>query len=98
VVLCGPATPRDFAGSGIPARSIRCAYLDLPDDILRERLRARGEREQDVADEIETMAALRATGYTPLPAGGRDPRQVAELVAAWVRAARAQPDTAESSA
>ncbi|HEU4885092.1 MAG TPA: hypothetical protein VFT45_22720 [Longimicrobium sp.] len=87
VVLCGPATPGDFAASGIDPASIRCAFLDLPDDDLVQRLRARGEREQDIADEIASLAALRASGCTPLPVDGRDPRQVAALVAAWVSAA-----------
>lgn len=91
VVLSGPATPDDFARSGIPARSIRCAYLDLPDEVIAERLRARRVPEQDVADELAAMVALRASAHTPLPAGGRDPRQVAGLVAAWVRAARVPP-------
>lgn len=90
VVLCGPATPGQLAASGIPARSIRCAWLDVPDEVLADRLRARGEREEDVADELATMAELRASGLTPLPAGGRDTREVAEVVAAWVRSAPAR--------
>ena len=94
VVLCGPATPGDFARSGIAAASIRCAYLDLPDEVLAGRLRARREREQDVADELAAMAALRASACTPVPVDGLDPRQVAGRVAAWVRAAPAQPDAA----
>ena len=84
VVLCGPATLDDFARSGVDRASIRCAFLDLPDEVLAERLRARGEREQDVADELETIAALRASACTPLPVGGLDPRQVAGLVAEWI--------------
>lgn len=90
VVLCGPATPDDLVESGIAAHPIRCAFLDVPDDGLRARLRARGEREEDVFDELASMAALRASTCTPLTVGGRDARQVAELVAVWVRAGRAQ--------
>lgn len=91
VVLCGPATPDDFRGSGIATASIRCAWLDLPDDVLVERLRARREREQDIADELESMATLRRSACTPLPVGGLDPRQVAGLVAAWVHAGPRDP-------
>ncbi|HYR10777.1 MAG TPA: AAA family ATPase [Longimicrobium sp.] len=94
VVLCGPATPGDFVRSGIAAESIRCAYLDLPDEVLAGRLRSRREREQDVADELASMAALRASAHTPLPVDGLDPREVAGRVAAWVRAVRAQSDAA----
>ena len=89
VRLCGPARPEDFAASGIP--SIRCAYLDGADDVLARRLRARGEREADVADEFADMAALRASGHVPLRADGRTPRQLAGDVAAWARAARVHP-------
>ncbi|HEX6368146.1 MAG TPA: AAA family ATPase [Longimicrobium sp.] len=91
VVLCGPATPEDFAEGGIARASIRWACLDLPDEVLAARLRARGEREEDVADELEAMAALRASACTTLPAGGLDPRQVAAVVAAWVLAAGGGP-------
>lgn len=88
VLLCGPARPDDFAPGGIRAHPVRCAYLDCGDDVLAERLRARGEAEADVADELATLAALRGSRFHPLAAGDRTPRQLAGDVAEWVRAAR----------
>ena len=89
VLLCGPALPDDFARSGIWACSIRCAYLDCPDEVLVQRLQARGEAEAEISDELATMAALRRSGYEALPVVDRAPHQLAEDVAAWIRAARA---------
>lgn len=88
VLLCGPARP-DVFSRGTFDGPVRCAYLDCPDEVLADRLRSRGAREQDIADEVADMAALRASGYHPLPAGGRTPQQLAAAVAAWVRAAHA---------
>ena len=88
VLLCGPARPDEFS-RGTFDGPVRCAYLDVPDAELAGRLRTRAEREQDIADELADMAALRASDYHPSPAGGRTPQQIAKDAAAWVRAAHA---------
>ena len=90
VLLCGPARPDDFARAHL-AGPIRCAWLDCTDDVLAARLRARGEREQDVTDELAEMAALRKSGCHPIAAGNRAPQEIAADVAAWVRAGRRDP-------
>lgn len=87
VLLCGPATPPDFVRGGIPAGAVRCAYLDCADEVLAGRLRARGESEAEVTDEIAAMAELRRSDYRALPVGDRSPHELAGGVAAWVRAA-----------
>ena len=90
VLLCGPALPDAFAGTGISRHPVRCAWLDCADDVLAERLRARGIIEAEIADELAFMAALRRSSHTPVPARGRTPEQIAAAVASWVRAARAR--------
>lgn len=90
VLLCGPARPDHFP-RGTFDGPVRCAFLDCPDEVLADRLRTRGEREQDIGGELADMAALRASGYHAIPAGNRDPRQIAADAAAWVRAAHASP-------
>ncbi|HEX8242807.1 MAG TPA: AAA family ATPase [Longimicrobium sp.] len=85
VLLCGPATPDDFARGGVSAG--RCLYLDVPDETLADRLKARGVADAEIADELREMAELRRSGHAPLPAGGRAPHELAEDVAAWIRAA-----------
>jgi shikimate kinase len=84
VLLCGPATPDDFARGGLAW--VRCIYLDVPDQILADRLKARGVADAEVEDELREMAELRRSGHAPLAAGGRAPHELAEDVAAWVRA------------
>jgi hypothetical protein len=84
-ILCGPATPDEFEGDPLGADALRCAYLDCPDDELTKRLRARGESEADIADELATAADLRDSGYEKISVADRSPLQVAEDVARWVR-------------
>lgn len=86
VLLCGPAIPEDFARGSLASVPIRCAYLNCPDDVLVERLRARGVAEPEVAEEVATMAGLRATRYHPLEVGERTPSQIAEEAVVWIRA------------
>ena len=98
VLLCGPARPEDFAGTGLPARLVRCACLDCADETLAERLRGRGATEAEIADELGTMAALRESGYERLRADDRSPYDLAAEVAAWIRAARAIAPSAKDPA
>ena len=86
VLLCGPALPEDLATAGVGAHPVRCAYLDCTDEVLAARLRARGVAEAKIADELAFMAALRRSEHAPVPAGDQTPRQLAELVVAWVSA------------
>lgn len=85
-VLCGPVTPAEISADRVRADSVRCAYLDWPDEVLAKRLRARVESEVDIAEELATAASLRASPHDAIPATGRDPHQLARDVAAWVRA------------
>ncbi len=87
VILCGPATPNDFEDVSGTAR-IRCAYLDCPDDILERRLRARGETDASIADELAYAASLRRSSHTRIPVGNRTPREDAEAVAQWLQPGR----------
>jgi ribose 1,5-bisphosphokinase PhnN len=83
VLLCGPALPKAFAQLGIAPP--RCAYLDCADDVLAERLRARGSSDDEIADELAFMAALRRSPHRSVIVGDRAPEQVAMEVADWVR-------------
>jgi hypothetical protein len=98
VLLCGPATPDDFAGIAPDPRAVRCAYLDCPDEVLARRLRHRGERPDAIDDELAGMAMLRQSPYDPVAAGDRDARAVAAEVAGWVRAAPVVIDPYDSLA
>jgi hypothetical protein len=91
VLLCRPAEPEVFVQHGIPSHSIRCAYLDCADEILAERLRNRGETDEDIAEELAAMANLRRSCHKPLPVAGRTPEQLAEDVTAWVGYGRRTP-------
>lgn len=86
VVLCGPATPEQFV-SRLGAFSIRCAYLDCPDDLLSRRLHDRGESDHAIADELAVSRALRNSSYDAIAVADRDTHEVAEDVARWVRSA-----------
>jgi len=85
VILCGPATPVDLEGR-LGGVQVRCAYLDCPDDLLRQRLRARGEPEDAIADELVYAGRLRLSGYAAIRVNGRPPQEVAEIFIGWLRA------------
>ncbi len=87
VVLCGPATPDDFQGS-LSTTRLRCAYLDCPNDALAHRLRARGETDASVADELAYAASLRRSSHARIPVGSQTPREDAEAVAQWLQSER----------
>jgi hypothetical protein len=89
VLLCGPVVPEDLAGTPLNAFPLRCAYLDCEDEVLVGRLRARGTAEEEIPDELETMAALRRSGHARVVAGDRTPPRIAAEVAAWIHATRA---------
>lgn len=84
VVLCGPATPEMFK-ERLPHITLRCAYLDCPDEILAQRLRARGESADDIAAELSFAAELRCSSYHKIATTHLPPEAVAESVATWVR-------------
>ena len=84
VILCGPATPETFKTHLSAATQIRCAYLDCPDELLTERLRARGETETDIVEELAFAAELRASDYFPIEVADLTPRGIAERVSSWV--------------
>ena len=86
VVLCGPARPDDVATAGFGGASLRCAFLNAPDDALAARLRSRGETEEEITEELSDAAALRASSWVPISTAGRSPAEVAEEVALWVSA------------
>lgn len=98
VVLCGPATPDDFAGLTPDPRAVRCAYLDCPDHVLAKRLRYRGERPEVVDDELERMATLRRSSWHPIASRDFDVGKTVDDVAAWVRAAPFVADPFDSLA
>ena len=85
VLLCGPLRAEEITHRGPVAYPIRCAYLDCGDEVLRERLRARGVTEPEVDEELSALAALRPSPCEAIPASGF-PEQSAATVAAWVRA------------
>lgn len=85
VVLCGPATPDQLDDGRLGTSSIRCAYLDCPDDLLTQRLHERGASDEAVADELAVSRALRGSGYAAIAVAGKSPREVAEEVTRWVR-------------
>lgn len=96
VLLCGPARPEDFDHAVVAGHPVRCAYVDCADEVLAQRLQARGVPAPEIADELAFAALLRLSSHTQVPAAGRAPEQVAEDVAAWVHAARPadqRPDT-----
>ena len=84
VLLCGPALPEDFGGTAISPHAIRCAFLDCPDKILAERLRARGRTDAEIADELAFGVALRRSGHTCVTAIDQTPDRLAAEFAAWV--------------
>jgi|GEM_PF-5938331 len=92
VLLCGPTLPEDFAGTFVSLHPVRCAYLDCPDEILAERLRARGKTDAEIADELAFMVSLRQSDHTPVQAVDRTPERTAAAVAAWVRRSTASRD------
>ena len=85
VLLCGPATPPDLRDGRLARYPICCAYLDCRDDVLAERLQARGVAEHEAADEIEFLTQLRNSGYRATSVHERTPHRIAEDIAAWVR-------------
>lgn len=61
VFLCGPARPGHIAFVGLEGIPVRCAHLDIPDDVLSARLQARGEFTEDIEAELADAASLRAS-------------------------------------
>ena len=86
VVLCGPATPADLEGRLGGAR-VGCAYLDCSDGLLGQRLRARGEPEDAVADELAYAERLRHSGYAAIRVNDRSLREIAESFVGWLATA-----------
>ena len=86
VVLCGPATPADLGGrlSGV---RVGCAYLDCSDSLLEQRLRARGESEDAITDELAYAERLRHSGYVAIRVDDRSPREVAKSFTGWLATA-----------
>lgn len=59
--MCGPLLPGDIR---TPGTAIGCVVLDCSENVLRERLVARGDATRDeIEGEIETAARLRSLGY-----------------------------------
>ncbi len=87
VVLCGPPLPDEFLPDLDPPSSVRRAYLDCPNAVLVERLRARGATDAEVADELCEASTLRASSTYRI-AVDDGPEDVAERVAKWVESAR----------
>lgn len=83
-MLCGPVTADAFQGL-VREIQVRGAYLDCPDEFLVSRLRARGETEAAIADELTYAAALRGSSYTPIPVEDLPLSTVAEKVVQWLR-------------
>lgn len=90
VLLCGPAVPDDLAAAVAP-HAVRCAWLDVPDDVLAARLRARGRADAEIDDELAFAAVLRCTPHEAIPAGARPLAELAEEVARWVRGHHPNP-------
>lgn len=82
VVLFGPLTPDHISSDELPGVSIACAYLDCPDERVARRLGNRGATSEEIDDELQFLARLRASGFSRIDYLGRDPCQVAEMVAA----------------
>ena len=86
VVLCRPATPADLEGR-LGGVRVGCAYLNCSDSLLRQRLRARGEAEDAIADELAYAERLRRSGYDAIRVDDRSPREVAESFVGWLATA-----------
>jgi AAA domain len=87
-VLCAPFIPEHLAD--LPARrwigDLHFAVLDCPDDVLRRRIDARPRwRERNIQAHVEFGRWLRANINYLVPTVGREPCEVAEDLAGWVR-------------
>lgn len=84
VVLCGPAGAAEMAIGAIRGITVRCAYLDCPDEVLSSRLQARGAKRHEIAEELAVARTLRASDYQAVRTESRDSGEVAADVAAWI--------------
>lgn len=85
VLLCGPPTSESLVDPGEDV-SVRRAYLDCPDDVLSDRLSARGATGSEIADELSVAAALRASSDHRIAVDNGGPNAVALEVVKWVEA------------
>lgn len=85
VVLCGPLQPSDVDRAQLPHSAIHCAFLDCPNELLEQRLSARGEEKQAIVDELAMADALRRSGYFRICAGDELPERIASQAVEWIR-------------
>ncbi len=82
VVLCGPLRPEEIGP--MDGATIRCAFLDCPDELLTRRLAARGATRGEIADEVAMSKELRESNLHRFPVDNRQVRSVAIDVSKWV--------------
>ncbi len=83
VVLCCSVRPDDVPPDVAPPERIRVAYIDCPDDVLRERLVDRGESGENIKEELLEARELRQSIHFRLD-GAQPPNELAAAAAEWV--------------
>lgn len=102
-VLCGSFVPTDVEGSPVRQflRTIHYANLDVPDEVLAARLRARpswrGWNEERIREHQVFAGHLRRLITPTFSTWNRTPEEVAREVAAWVEEILVGPDAGLSS-
>ena len=85
-VLFGPLTPTEFLeGKKWIELDVRCAYLDVEDEVLRQRLYLRHVSDLAVGKEIERAAVLRDSPYSRITARDGQLDRVVESTVNWIR-------------
>jgi hypothetical protein len=85
VILLGPLTSDDFSSADLGGAPYRCACLNWPDDIIADRLGARGTPRSEILEELRSAKELRSSTHYQIELAGCTLKQMIDRVATWIR-------------